>query len=122
MPGGVLRRTRPGRCRRAGPPVSESRHRSAAGKQETPAIPTSAETRAHRSRRGTCPWARRSTLLRSQDEMAAPVAAPARLVVLGADRRLLAPAHHDEALRRNTETDEVFPHGIGAALAKRQVV
>src|SRR5690606_2213600 len=71
-----------------------------------------------------CPASRANgeRLLRRDDEVAAPVARPAALRLLGALRRLLALADHDEAVGGDAEADEILLHRVGASFAERQVV
>src|SRR5205809_7586098 len=62
------------------------------------------------------------SLLRLQDEVRAPVEAPALLVVLGALRLLLAVADHVDPARDHAVGGEEIPGGMRPAIAERQVV
>src|SRR5205809_7920669 len=62
------------------------------------------------------------SLLPLQDEVRAPVAAPALLVVLGALRLLLAVADHVDPARDHAVGDEEIPGVMRPAIAARQVV
>ena len=61
-------------------------------------------------------------LLGREDEMAAAVTRPARLVLVHADRSLLAAADDLQAVAANPKTHEVVPDRVASPLAKRQVV
>src|SRR4029077_15246927 len=54
--------------------------------------------------------------------MAAAVLLPASLVVLRAERLLLAEADGAEAVGRNAQRDKILLDGAGAAIAKAEVV
>src|SRR5262245_34995881 len=60
--------------------------------------------------------------LRLDEQVSPPVLTPARLLVLGADRALLAVADEGDAVGLDALGDEEAHGGLGPALAQRQVV